>query len=64
VKLSVLWSPKAEASLAALWADAPQRKLIEQAANTIDAILREQAANVGESRGDGTSILFVPPLGV
>lgn len=64
MRLTVLWSPQAEESLATLWADGAQRRLVTEAADAIDAILHDQAEDVGESRGDGTRVLFVPPLGI
>lgn len=63
MRITVLWSAQAEVSLASLWVDAAQRRLVSQAADEVDSLLREQAARIGESRSDGTRILFIPPLG-
>ncbi len=64
MKYTVLWTKNAEAQLTKLWLDAANRKAVTQAAHEIDAVLASAAASVGESRPDGSRILFVPPLGV
>lgn len=61
---SVTWLPAAEQELAELWLTAPDRAAVTEAANTIDELLRKNAAHEGESRSRGRRILFSPPLGV
>jgi hypothetical protein len=59
---TVLWLPAAENSLAAIWADAADRSAA--AADTIDALLRQDPHSRGESREGNRRVLFVRPLGV
>ena len=61
---TVTWSGNAESRLARLWTNAPNRNAVTNAANAIDAILRTDAQNVGESRTDNRRIVHEPPLGV
>ena len=56
--------PFAERTLIELWTDAHDRQLITNAANTIDAILRSDPLDVGESRGDNVRFLYILPLAV
>jgi hypothetical protein len=64
MRYTVLWSPVAEQRLAALWTDAVNRKAVTDAANAIDRQLANDPDELGESRSDGTRVLFVPPLGI
>src|SRR5712691_9137245 len=61
---TVTWQPRAQARLAQLWTNGPDRAAVSAAANRIDALLRQNPSSRGESRSDGTRILFVPPLAV
>ncbi len=64
MRYTVLWRPTAEAALADLWTSASDRVTIAQAADAVDAMLRNDPGEVGESRGDGSRILIVSPLAV
>lgn len=61
---TVLWTPAAERDLAELWLSAEDRNAITSAAATIDALLRQDAHLVGESREGTLRITFVAPLGI
>ncbi len=61
---TVLWVPGAERELARLWIDASRGREVSDAANAIDARLRNAPLDAGESREKGRRILLVPPLGV
>jgi hypothetical protein len=61
---TVTWKPSSEDELADLWTKGPDRAAIAAAANAIDALLRVDPHLKGESRADGTRVLFHPPLGV
>jgi hypothetical protein len=64
MKYTVLWAREAERHLATLWTESEHRQAITEAANAIDKQLLHDPERIGESRPDGTRILFVPPLGV
>ena len=64
MKFTVLWAKEAEKRLTLMWLNATNRKEITEAANAIEKLLRIDPQNVGESRPDGTRIVFVPPLRV
>jgi len=64
MRYTVLWAPTAERDLAAIWMEAADRTAVASAADTIDALLREDAHLRGESRADNLRVLFAPPLGV
>ncbi len=61
---TVLWVASAEAQLATLWLNSPQRESVRRAADFIDRKLRHDPENAGESRAEGRRILLAPPLGV
>ncbi len=61
---TVVWSPKAERTLAGLWNDAADRQELTDAANAIDLLLRTAPLEVGESRVVNIRILTVRPLSV
>lgn len=63
MKYTVLWNKDAERHLASLWTEAKNRQAVTDAANSIDRLLLHDP-DTGESSGDGTRILIVPPLGV
>jgi hypothetical protein len=64
MKYTVTWTAIAEAHLAALWVNGPNRDAITAAANAIDAALARDPLAQGESRYGTTRFLFVPPLAV
>jgi hypothetical protein len=60
---TVVWRPVAEASLAELWTNGPDRAEIARAADEIDARLRRDPQNEGESRTtESVRITVLPPL--
>jgi hypothetical protein len=61
---TVTYKPSADDELADLWLKGPDRASITAAANAIDGLLRVDPHLQGESRADGTRVLFQPPLGV
>jgi hypothetical protein len=61
---TVVWDPSAEARLIHLWMTAPDRAAVTRAADEIDARLRRDPLNEGESRSGPYRVLFVRPLGV
>ncbi|MBW3596607.1 MAG: hypothetical protein KY475_04960 [Planctomycetes bacterium] len=64
MKFTVLWTEEAEDELAEIWIAAADRTAITVAANQIDATLRNDATQQGESREGDEHILLAPPLGV
>jgi plasmid stabilization system protein ParE len=64
MKYTVLWTPPAEEQLAAIWLRAEDRRQVTSAARTIDAMLREDPQERGESRSGTKRIMFAPPLGI
>lgn len=64
MKYTVTWSPVASARLARLWLRSANRQSIRSAADSIDASLKYDADQVGESRGGNRRIVHQPPLGV
>jgi hypothetical protein len=58
---TVIWQPSAEAALATLWNDALDRAAVTSAADTIDALLRQNPSSRGESRSGNFRVLFVAP---
>ena len=61
---TVVWRPSAEGTLAEIWTSAADRQAVTDAANAIDALLRVEPFEVGESRVANTRILTVLPLSV
>jgi len=62
---TVLWHPKAEAELAAVWLDAPNRTAVTTAAAAVDGWLAADPLAAGESRDPASMRLgFERPLGV
>ena len=59
---TVVWRPEAERALASIWNDAADRQAVTDAADAIDALLRTDPLEVGESRVVNTRILTVSPL--
>jgi hypothetical protein len=64
MKYTVLWTPPAEEQLAAIWLRAEDRRKVTSAAQAIDAMLREDPRERGESRSGTKRIMFAPPLGI
>ena len=64
MKYTVVWKSTAQQMLAELWLSATDRQIVANAADRIDALLRENPAGVGESRDGEARILLVQPLGV
>lgn len=64
MKYTVIWLKKAEDQLAHLWLNAPDRAEVTTAADAIDAMLRLNPAERGESRSDRSRILFEGVLAV
>lgn len=61
---TVVWLRSTERRLTELWNTAADRQSIADAANQIDAVLRQSPLLVGESRERGLRILLQKPLGV
>jgi len=64
MRFTVIWRSSAEQKLATIWNDADDRQTITDAANAIDALLRTEPTEVGESRVANIRILTVAPLSV
>ena len=64
MKWTVLWKPNTESALASLWVTADNKMALAAAANRIDAQLRIDPLNTGESRSNEDRVHFDPPLGV
>jgi plasmid stabilization system protein ParE len=61
---TVVWKPTAERKLADLWLKAIDRKAVAHAADMIDALLRSNPLQLGESRDEGVRILTISPISV
>ena len=59
---TVVWATTAERKLAELWLDAEDRNALSAAADQVEAILRANPEQSGESRFSDRRILIVPPL--
>jgi len=64
MNFTVFWSEEAESRLAHEWLIAPDRRIVTEAADRVDALLRHNAHEVGESRSENRRIIIEPPLGV
>jgi hypothetical protein len=64
MRYTVVWKPAAEAMLARIWNQAADRQAVATAADTIDASLRQDPEEKGESRSGSIRILIVSPLAV
>jgi len=64
MNFTVLWSAEAESRLATAWLLATDRRIVSQAADRVDRLLRKDAHEVGESRPENRRIIYEPPLGV
>ena len=61
-RYTVISSPIADQQLAQIWLTAPDRDAITRAAAIAERRLAANADQIGESRGGGTRVFFVPPL--
>ncbi len=61
---TVVWIPKAQDDLTAIWLNAADRATISKAANSLDRELTQNPAAVGESRPSGRRIAYCLPLGI
>ena len=61
---TVHWRPAAEDALARLWTEADDREAVARAADEMDALLRRDPVQVGESRASRRRILIVRPLAI
>jgi hypothetical protein len=65
MKYTVVWNPGAERALTTIWNDATDQQLIADAANRLDADLRQDPLDVGESRPNlDARIAFQLPFGI
>ena len=60
----VTWKPTAEQELASIWIEATDRQVVTLAADRVDVVLRVDPNGQGESRPNGTRIMFELPLGI
>ena len=61
---TVIWVPSAENELGEIWLVATDQEEVANAANTIDRVLRDQAASAGEEVAEDWRRLDCPPLRV
>ncbi len=61
---TVTWKQSATDQLAEIWIAARDRRAVAIAADTLDAALRADPRQHGESRGGTTRLVIVPPLAV
>lgn len=64
MRFTVIWTPRAEQELAALWINSSQRAEVTRAAHALEQRLRLRPDTTGESRPGGVRIDFEAPLGV
>jgi hypothetical protein len=64
MRYTVVWRPVAEAALAQLWVDSPDRDAVANAADYLDEMLRLDPYAIGESRTADTRVAFQGPLGL
>jgi hypothetical protein len=60
---TVVWMPEAESQLARIWLNSRLRNAIQEAADRIDAELRSNPHDCGESRDIGRRVMYVGPVG-
>jgi hypothetical protein len=63
MRYTVVWHPAARGELARLWNQAPDRRAISDAANSIDRMLARNPLGVGKPHG-ADRVLTVRPLQV
>jgi len=61
---TVTWKPSAARQLAEIWMSARDRLAVTKAADSLDAALRADPCQHGESRHGMTRLVIVPPLAV
>jgi hypothetical protein len=61
---TVVWRSLAQGHLAHLWLTSPDRNAITAASAAIDAALKRDPLNVGESRSGAERLALFPPLWV
>jgi plasmid stabilization system protein ParE len=59
---TVTWKPSAADRLAEVWMSVRDRAAVTSAADTLDAVLRVDPHQHGESRGGTVRLVVVPPL--
>jgi hypothetical protein len=62
MRYTVIWRSAAEQALAQIWLDADDRAAVRTAADHLDRLLLHDPETLGESRSEGTRVVFVPPL--
>jgi plasmid stabilization system protein ParE len=61
----VVWGPRAEDLLAAVWLAAADRNRVSQAVATLDRLLARAPLELGESRASSVQrVAFEPPIGI
>ena len=61
---TIVWDPDAEAELANIWVNSPDRSAVTLAAYDLEQRLRRNPDQVGESRPNDRRVAFEPPLGL
>lgn len=64
MKYTVVWTKSAEADLVRIWTESANRTAVTTAGNAIDARLRRDPTEAGESRESSRRTLLIEPLGV
>lgn len=64
MKYTVVWTKSAEADLVRIWTESADRSAVTAAGNEIDARLRRDPTEAGESRESSQRTLLIEPLGV
>lgn len=64
MRYTVTWKKSAADRLAEIWLTVRDRTSVTSAAATLDALLRVDPNQHGESRGGGTRLVIVPPLAI
>lgn len=61
---TVVWRPRAEADLAAIWLAARDRQRLSEVTARIEDLLHRSPRTAGESRERGRRVLLDNPLGI
>ncbi|HTQ38007.1 MAG TPA: type II toxin-antitoxin system RelE/ParE family toxin [Pirellulales bacterium] len=64
MSFTVIWTKFAESDLADIWLRAVNRREIAEATSKLDAVLKSDPHNSGESRTGNVRITFSGPLGI
>jgi hypothetical protein len=64
MKYTVVWTAVAERRLTQLWLGSRKRRAIRDAADRMDAALRQDPNECGESRDGNRRVMLIWPLGV